>query len=52
MKDVAMSERAEVSPAERIPLDSAVLARLMEEVRNGTDRQPAAYNRMHNRHNR
>ncbi|MDB5580826.1 MAG: hypothetical protein JWR80_6002 [Bradyrhizobium sp.] len=33
-------------------LDSVVLARLMDEVRNDTDRQPTAYNRMHNRHNR
>ena len=33
-------------------LESAVLARLMDEVRNNSDRQPSAYNRMHNRHNR
>lgn len=32
--------------------DSATLARLMAEVRNGGDTQPTAYNRMHNRHNR
>lgn len=36
----------------RVKLDSVALSRLMEEVRNGTDRQPTAYNRMHNRHNR
>lgn len=33
-------------------VDSATLARLMAEVRNGGDMQPTAYNRMHNRHNR
>lgn len=32
--------------------DSATLARLMAEVRNGGEVQPTAYNRMHNRHNR
>ena len=36
----------------RVELDSVALARIMEEVRNNSDRQPAAYNRMHNRHNR
>ena len=48
-------EQIPVRPAsnpDRVPLDSVALARLMEEVRNGTDRQPNAYNRMHNRHNR
>jgi hypothetical protein len=33
-------------------VDSATLARLLEEVRNGTEFQPHSYNRMHNRHNR
>ena len=34
-------------------IDSATLARLLEEVRNADGpQQPAAYNRMHNRHNR
>jgi hypothetical protein len=33
-------------------LDSVAIARLMEEVRNDTDRQPSIYNRVHNRHNR
>lgn len=33
-------------------VDSATLARLLEEVRNGTEFTPHAYNRMHNRHNR
>ncbi|MDR6790400.1 hypothetical protein J2Y58_003780 [Sphingomonas sp. BE138] len=36
----------------RVKLDSVALSRLMDEVRNNTDRQPTAYNRMHNRHNR
>jgi hypothetical protein len=31
---------------------SAVLARLIEEVRNENAQSPHAYNRMHNRHNR
>jgi len=33
-------------------LDSAVLARLFDEVRNGQAIAAGAYNRMHNRHNR
>lgn len=33
-------------------LDSAAVARLMEEVRNGVATSVDAYNRMHNRHNR
>lgn len=40
------------APPRSVPLDSVALARIMDEVRNGIDRQPAAYNRMHNRHNR
>ena len=33
-------------------LDSAALARILEEVRNERPSEPHAYNRMHNRHNR
>ncbi|MGA9580761.1 MAG: YhhA family cyclophane-containing RiPP [Allosphingosinicella sp.] len=33
-------------------VDSVVLARLLEEVRNNMASAPTAYNRMHNRHNR
>lgn len=36
----------------RVLLDSVAISRLMDEVRNGQDRQSSAYNRMHNRHNR
>ncbi|WP_327196609.1 YhhA family cyclophane-containing RiPP [Sphingobium sp. Leaf26] len=35
-----------------LSLDSAALARLMEEVRNDAVSSPTAYNRTHNRHNR
>lgn len=35
-----------------IRIDSATLTRLVEEVRNGADFAPNAYNRVHNRHNR
>lgn len=37
---------------DRSGMDSAALARLMEEVRNAVTGAPTAYNRMHNRHNR
>jgi hypothetical protein len=40
------------SDNDRIGMDSAVLARLIEEVRNDVTGAPTAYNRMHNRHNR
>ena len=33
-------------------IDSAALARLLDEVRNNVEFSPNAYNRMHNRHNR
>lgn len=33
-------------------LDSAVLARLIKEVRNDAVSSPTAYDRVHNRHNR
>lgn len=33
-------------------LESAALARIIEEVRNNEPSEPHAYNRMHNRHNR
>ena len=36
----------------RVELDSVALARIMEEVRNNVNRQPTAYDRVHNRHNR
>ncbi len=35
-----------------VKLDSPVLKRLLDEVRNETVSAPTAYNRMHNRHNR
>jgi hypothetical protein len=35
-----------------IPLDSATLNRLLDEVRNGKSFVVGAYNRVHNRHNR
>lgn len=38
--------------ATRETIDSAALARLLEEVRNNVEFSPNAYNRMHNRHNR
>jgi hypothetical protein len=38
--------------AQSVKLDSAVIARLVEEVRNNTISAPTAYNRQHNRHNR
>ncbi|WP_373369230.1 YhhA family cyclophane-containing RiPP [Sphingomonas folli] len=47
----AVSERAGYE-GERLEVDSAVLSRLIEEVRNGATGAPTAYNRMHNRHNR
>lgn len=37
---------------EAIGVDSVVLARLLNEVRNNVTSAPTAYNRMHNRHNR
>ena len=48
-------KRCPTAPAvctDSLKLDSAALARLMEEVRNGAVSAPSAYNRMHNRHNR
>ena len=33
-------------------LESATLARLIDEVRQDLDDPPVAYNRIHNRHNR
>lgn len=45
-------QRADEAPPTAVALDSVALARLMDEVRNGTDAQVSAYNRMHNRHNR
>lgn len=35
-----------------LKLDSAALARLVDEVRNEAVSAPTAYNRVHNRHNR
>ncbi len=35
-----------------VAVSSAVLTRLIEEVRNNQASAPTAYNRMHNRHNR
>jgi hypothetical protein len=46
-----VTENKKASP-EALTLDSAVLARLIEEVRNNQASSPTAYNRMHNRHNR
>lgn len=47
-------EHSPIRPVEEslVRLDSVALARVLEEVRKGADRQPTAYNRMHNRHNR
>ena len=55
-----INEREELpSESDRLPgdlgelgLDSAALARLLDEVRNDTAFTPAAYNRTYNRHNR
>ena len=41
-----------VSNAPELVTDSVTLARLLEEVRNGSLPAPGAYNRVHNRHNR
>lgn len=41
-----------VAGTDSLKLDSAALARLMDEVRNDAVSAPGAYNRMHNRHNR
>jgi hypothetical protein len=38
--------------AKEVVLDSVALARLLDEVRNDTTFNPAAYNRTYNRHNR
>ena len=51
MDITALRNQLTTEPTKTIA-DSVALARLMEEVRNNTDRQPTAYNRMHNRHNR
>ena len=37
---------------ERKDIQSPVLRRIIEEVRNEKSGQPSAYNRIHNRHNR
>lgn len=52
-----MSQKPEPQSAQRedtaeLMTDSVALARLIEEVRNNRVSSPAAYNRMHNRHNR
>lgn len=41
----------EVAP-DAVSVDSIVLARLLEEVRNNLASAPTAYDRVHNRHNR
>jgi hypothetical protein len=48
------AQTADASEVElpQLSVDSATLARLLDEVRNGTNFAPHAYNRMHNRHNR
>ena len=38
--------------ADTVTFDSAVLARLISEVRNDAVSVPTAYDRVHNRHNR
>ncbi len=54
----AMMEAAPVraeetaSDTQSLKLDSAVLARILDEVRNDAVSAPTAYNRTHNRHNR
>jgi hypothetical protein len=45
-----MIERAR--PAQPAPIDSATLARLIEEVRNEPTGVERSYDRAHNRHNR
>ena len=45
------SASPDAETAMEVELDSVTLARLLEEVRNPAA-EPAAYNRMHNRHNR
>ena len=41
-----------VANSSALRLDSAALARLVDEVRNGAVSAPTAYDRVHNRHNR
>jgi hypothetical protein len=41
-----------VANSAALKLDSAALARLVDEVRNDAVSAPTAYNRVHNRHNR
>jgi hypothetical protein len=48
---IEASERRPLPPAES-GIDSATLARLIEEVRNEPTGVDRAYDRVHNRHNR
>lgn len=52
MDNVLTTKAADDTPTASLKLDSVVLARLSDEVRNGAISSPSAYNRMHNRHNR
>ncbi|WP_174296887.1 YhhA family cyclophane-containing RiPP [Sphingomonas bacterium] len=52
MESTRIAPTANKARPTTVQLDSVALARLMEEVRNSTESQPTAYNRMHNRHNR
>jgi hypothetical protein len=47
-------EKPELPPSKvrELVTDSVTLARLLDEVRNGSLPTPGAYNRVHNRHNR
>ncbi len=52
MKAVPIPAPDQPADTALLGLDSAALARLMEEVRNDAVSSPTAYNRTHNRHNR
>lgn len=52
MSTQAASDGIERDRQDALKVNSAALARLIEEVRNNRVSAPTAYNRMHNRHNR
>lgn len=52
MKSTDLATKEEATATRSLTLESAALARLIEEVRNNAVSSPSAYNRMHNRHNR
>lgn len=52
MGDPVRQQLREKLIIERKNIDSVVLRRLIEEVRDEKQGKPTAYNRIHNRHNR